>query len=330
MNEKRTLKPESQQKQPLEQKQEYFDTDSTNYKALFLDSKIDETVAGLSALYSKLLHTISVKNALCVVDYIFSLKTEVNLSDNYRMNLINLLAKFSKYNNNKPFMDVTRSDIVAFLDNFRKTETADPLHKWIGTYNILRIHLFRFFKWLYYPDIEPGKRSKPAVIENIARLKQMLHFYRQCSQKEVRKTLQLQSQNVRIATLLTRFKNSNKEFIKIQFVANQIVKSAISDMRQLLKLAVYAVIESWRDDPTKFNSLIQSMSPATTISKLTMINYADSNNNHAIHFSSYYNQNSYTENLIEITVNGAAIIYKKMVRDFTNETMFAGSTLDER
>jgi hypothetical protein len=166
--------------------------------------------------------------------------------------------------------------------------------------------------------------------DQIRNAKQMLHFYRQCSQKEVGKTLQLQSQNVRLATLLTRFKNSNKEFIKIQFVAKQIVKSAISDKRQLLKLAVYALIESWRDDPTKFNSLIQSMSPATTISKLTMINYADSSSHHAIHFSSYYNQNSYTENLIEIIVNGAAIIYKKMVRDFTNETMFAGSTLDER
>lgn len=29
----------------------------------------------------------------------------------------------------------------------------------------------RFFKWLYYPDIEPSKRSKPAVIENIPQLK---------------------------------------------------------------------------------------------------------------------------------------------------------------
>ena len=29
----------------------------------------------------------------------------------------------------------------------------------------------RFFKWLYYPDIEPDKRSKPVVIENIPKLK---------------------------------------------------------------------------------------------------------------------------------------------------------------
>ncbi|MGA9150477.1 MAG: hypothetical protein WBZ36_07860 [Candidatus Nitrosopolaris sp.] len=45
------------------------------------------------------------------------------------------------------------------------------MHKWIGTYNIYRIYLLRFFKWLYYPDREPKKRSKPSVIENIPQLK---------------------------------------------------------------------------------------------------------------------------------------------------------------
>ena len=45
------------------------------------------------------------------------------------------------------------------------------MHKWIGTYNVYRIHLVRFFKWLYYPDIEPTARSKPQVIQNIPQLK---------------------------------------------------------------------------------------------------------------------------------------------------------------
>jgi hypothetical protein len=31
--------------------------------------------------------------------------------------------------------------------------------------------MFRFFKWLFYPDIEPIRRPKPPVIENIAQLK---------------------------------------------------------------------------------------------------------------------------------------------------------------
>jgi integrase len=160
-------KSKHQQNQPLQQKQ----INANNTKTLFLERKIEETTAGLPAFYSRLLYNIPVENALCITDYIFSLKIEINLSDNYRKDLINLLNKFSRSNGNKPFKGITKNDIVVFLDNFRKTETQDPMHKWIGTYNIFRIHLLRFFKWLYYPDIEPGKRPKPFVIENIAELK---------------------------------------------------------------------------------------------------------------------------------------------------------------
>jgi integrase/recombinase XerD len=100
------------------------------------------------------------------------MKNEVNLSDNYRRDQIEFLSRLSKYNNNnKPFKDLTRVDVIAFLDSFRKTEAQDPVHKWIGTYNLFRTYLFRFFKWLYYPHLEPGKRPRPSVINNIAKLK---------------------------------------------------------------------------------------------------------------------------------------------------------------
>jgi hypothetical protein len=56
------------------------------------------------------------------------------------------------------------------------------------------------------------------------------------------------------------------------------------------------------------------------ISKSTMMNYFDSGYTHPA-FSSYYNQNSYTENLIEIIVNGASSLCDKLVKDFTNETL---------
>jgi integrase/recombinase XerD len=136
-----------------------------------LDRKIEETGAGLPASYARQLRSISKDNASIIVDYIAAMKNEVNLADNYRRGVIEILTRLSKYNDNKPFKDSTRSSIIAFLDTHRKTETQDPLHKWIGTYNLYRIHLLRFFKWLYYPGIEPRKRAKPAVIENIAELK---------------------------------------------------------------------------------------------------------------------------------------------------------------
>lgn len=98
------------------------------------------------------------------------MKTEVNLSDHYKKDLINLLTTFSKYTK-KSFKSITKDDIIYFLESFRRPEASDPLHKWIGTYNLYRIHLMHFFKWFYYPDIEPNKRPKPEILDNIPQLK---------------------------------------------------------------------------------------------------------------------------------------------------------------
>lgn len=136
-----------------------------------LDRKIEEISAGISASYSQHLRSAGQDNVTVIIDYIVTIKSEVNLSDHYRRDLIEVLSKFSKFNDNKSFKDLKRSDVIAFLETYRRTEVQDPLHKWIGTYNIYRIHLMRFFKWLYNPDIEPDKRIKPAVIENIPQLK---------------------------------------------------------------------------------------------------------------------------------------------------------------
>jgi integrase/recombinase XerD len=73
---------------------------------------------------------------------------------------------------------MTRDDIVAFLDSYRKPESVDPMHRWIGTYNLLVVHLIRFFQWLYYSQNNPGldkdarkKAEKPKVIQNIGQLR---------------------------------------------------------------------------------------------------------------------------------------------------------------
>jgi hypothetical protein len=103
-----------------------------------------------------------------ICGYVLSLRSEVNLSDSYRKDVILLLCKFSTYfKNTKTFKKIAREDLLLFLDSLRKAEAVDPLHKWIGTYNLYRIHLLRFFKGLYSPDLEPEKRPKPEVVQNI-------------------------------------------------------------------------------------------------------------------------------------------------------------------
>lgn len=71
----------------------------------------------------------------------------------------------------KPYKKMTRDDVLGFLDTFEVPEDKDPLHKWIRTYNNIRIHIRRFFRWLYFPNLPPTERKKlrslPKVIQNI-------------------------------------------------------------------------------------------------------------------------------------------------------------------
>jgi hypothetical protein len=74
---------------------------------------------------------------------------------------------------------MTRGDILCYLDKCRKPESEDPLHKWVGSYNIKLVILSRFFKWLYYPNVDNPKvrnelstlERKPDCIMGISRLK---------------------------------------------------------------------------------------------------------------------------------------------------------------
>jgi hypothetical protein len=145
---------------------------------IIINTKIENATEGLSSncfnhLSNRVLPASRGKeNALTICDYISSIKSESNPSDHYRKDTIILLCKFSTFfKNAKLFKEIKREDLLSFLDSYRKIESVDPLHKWIGTYNTYRINLMRFFKWLYYPDVEQKKRPKPSVIENIPQLK---------------------------------------------------------------------------------------------------------------------------------------------------------------
>jgi integrase len=135
------------------------------------DRKIEQAIEGLKPYYYGYLTNLSPGNALVVAEYVLAAQHESNLSDNYRASIIRMLHYLSKFNKNKPFKLMIRNDVLLFLDSFRKTETADPMHQWIGTYNLYAAMLTKFFKWLHYPDIPLQARAKPQVVENIFQLK---------------------------------------------------------------------------------------------------------------------------------------------------------------
>jgi hypothetical protein len=100
---------------------------------LNFDRKLEIVTAGLTKEHSN----------LTVMDYMISLNAEVNPSVNYRMDIIKCLTKFITFCRKSLYLkertnlkQLDRKDVVAFLDSLRKSEFADPLHRWIGTYNL--------------------------------------------------------------------------------------------------------------------------------------------------------------------------------------------------
>ena len=126
---------------------------------------------GLPKFAYKQLTQISTENAVTIIEFIKCQKTESNPSDGYKNLVIKSLITLIKFFENKHFKQLTRGDIINYLDSLRKSEEADPTHKWIGTYNLRRGLFLKFFKWLYDPIGGAKIRQIPEVMRDISLLK---------------------------------------------------------------------------------------------------------------------------------------------------------------
>jgi hypothetical protein len=126
-----------------------------NSHTRLLDQKIEIVTQGLQPFYKKILNErLSDKNATTICDYIISNKHQNNVGIHNIKLKIQTLVNFSEFIGSskvlsKESKDITKDDVQMFLERYRKD---DPLHKWIGTYNLKYIILSQFFKWLHDPD----------------------------------------------------------------------------------------------------------------------------------------------------------------------------------
>jgi len=129
-----------------------------------LKNKINAAVEGTKRFCELILRDrdrLSDENALTVSNYIIAMKREVNPRLSYRKSTIQFIAELSKtIGITKKFIDMTRDDLLSYLDKCRKPENEDPLHKWIGSYNTKLVVLSRFFKWLHYPNVDDPKKKE--------------------------------------------------------------------------------------------------------------------------------------------------------------------------
>jgi integrase len=131
-----------------------------------LEKRITLATEGFTRKFPELVlrdrNRLSKENALTLSEYAIAMKREINPRYNYVRYTIQFLSELSRtVGISRKFIDMTREDILSYLDKSRKPENKDPLHKWIGSYNIRCVIISRFFKWLYYPNItNPKKRSE--------------------------------------------------------------------------------------------------------------------------------------------------------------------------
>jgi hypothetical protein len=113
----------------------------------------------------------SSENVEIVCDYITAEQIEMNIKESTKEGKIKCLLWLSSFHSHKSYNSMTKQDIIDYLNSLRKSESMDPTHKWIGSYNARQMILMKFFRWLYNPD-EPDQRKRitPPCMQGIKRL----------------------------------------------------------------------------------------------------------------------------------------------------------------
>ena len=125
--------------------------------------------------FNKILKQLAAQNLVnteIICNYIIAEETEINIKNSTKEGRIKVLVWLSNfYNNSKSFKQMTKQDILAYLNNLRKPINQDPSQRWIGSYNGRQIILSKFFRWLYNPE-EPDhtKRDTPQCMSGIKQL----------------------------------------------------------------------------------------------------------------------------------------------------------------
>jgi len=87
------------------------------------------------------------------------------------------IVYLENYHKHKDLDKLDRNDIVTFLDSYRKSETVDPLHRWVGTYNIRLMIIYKFFRWLNslnhnkLAEMTTTERIVPPIVKGVKKLK---------------------------------------------------------------------------------------------------------------------------------------------------------------
>lgn len=114
---------------------------TTSTSTTISNSQAPIKIKGISYLMNK------IKGGNANADIVYKYYQEMDhegLAESYRLNACFWVAGLAAHST-KPFKEITRQDIMAYLNTFRRSEDEDRQHRWIETYNLARIGMCRFF-----------------------------------------------------------------------------------------------------------------------------------------------------------------------------------------
>lgn len=139
-----------------------------------LIKNIQSLTDGSLPYYRSILHDLynaNGENAKMLCDFITQEINNQNIKASTKLTHIKILCWFSKYLDHKNFHLITRDDIIGYLNSLRKSESSDPTHKWIGTYNTRQMILSKFFRWLFNKnEFDSKKWITPPLMQGIKQL----------------------------------------------------------------------------------------------------------------------------------------------------------------
>jgi hypothetical protein len=96
----------------------------------------------------------------------------MNIKESTKEGKMKVLIWLTNYfQNKKSFREMTKQDILDYLNELRKPVSEDPSHKWIGSYNGRQMIFNKFFRWQYNSDEpDPVKRITPPCMTGIRKL----------------------------------------------------------------------------------------------------------------------------------------------------------------
>ncbi len=119
----------------------------------------------------KKMSSANLQNTKIFYEFLITEHNNQNVRFNTTLTHIKILSLFYEFLHYKDFEKITKNDVMDFLNSSRKTESDDPTHKWIGTYNTRQMTISKFIRWLYNlyqnNEIDQKKWITPSCMEGI-------------------------------------------------------------------------------------------------------------------------------------------------------------------